>query len=708
MLVRENVRALRHPSHWKGMDSSDQEHLLHAMAETHLEVHVLPAATAQPAAVDTRVYGPYHSGGVLLTADGAMEVTPNGDTLGWGALVADAAGVLATAASGVLTRAASPWASEWAGKLEAWRLAETLGNGPAAVRYVGADCISATLDGDGGVPSQSPWVDRVRVAFAEALGRSSPTCMCQRSTTPSGPASCPTCRHPPTTWPRWAWASRAGTYPLPSALDGTAQLFSSRRLVTAVPREMDRLCAQLAAPSVTFVRGPPGDDQAGRAQLLAWEVPKERLRFAAWVRMAPSTHTSAHAEFHCAYCSQPCKGWGDDMARSCPVVLAAALTGFRAICALLRSRGYAVCWRDSLGTTVYDKADRTSHWRLVRDEDVVLQSESAAWEVAITWSGLMWTRAPQPWPARERAALMAGYLQAVGDGVVHPPPARWSRLMRAGRSKWPVGLSRPLADVGTLLRYAMGESACAVAGPRPELVGRAVPVSVLDPAERRACPHVILSGGTPPSLRGTTPEVVLAPPATSRALFPGFTLQPLGDGPLLAFPAGAAPPGLLAALQAFFPMEAVAPGGPAGGGQGSRGLGWRSRPGLGARRRRGRRVPPQLVATPPPPPRPPRPRPGAGGGARRLSPRRSTPPAHGWDPRCNAQPRGDPAARTRRTAPLRRALTSPPGAAARRPSIFLDRHAAPRPAGRVWQAGRPASTTAWPSLTTPTHSAGPV
>ena len=343
--------------------------------------------------------------------------------------------------------------------------------------------------------------------------------------------------------------AREGTYPLPSALDGTAQVFSSRLLVTAVPREMDRLYAQLAAPFVTFVRGPPGHDQALQAwaKLLAeGEVPTESLPFAAWVRMAPLTHTSAHAEFHCAYCSQSCKGWGDHMVRSCLMVLAVALTGFRAMCAVLRSRGYAVCWHDSLGAAVYDKAGRNSHWMRVRDEDVVVQSESAAWDVAITWSGLMWARAPQPWPARERAALTAGYLRAVVDWVVLPPPARWSRLIRASGSGWPVGLSRPLADAGALLRYAMGESACAVARPRPELVGRAVPVSVLDPVERGACLDVVLSVGTPPSLQGTTPEVVLAPPATSRALFPGFTLPPLGDGPLLAFPAGAAPPGLLA------------------------------------------------------------------------------------------------------------------------------------------------------------------
>ena len=406
--------------------------------------------------------------------------------------------------------------------------------------------------------------------------------------------------------------ARDGTYPLPDSLNGTAQLFSSRRLVTAVPREMDRLYIQLAAPSVTFVWGPPGDDQALQAwaQLLTkGAVPTEGLRFAAWVRMAPSTHTSARAEFHCAYCSQPCKGWGDHMIRSCPVVLAAAMTGCRAMCSLLQARGYAVYWRDSLGATVYDKAGRATHWRLVRDEDVVVQSESTAWDVAVTWSGLLWAVAPQPWPARERAALTAGCLRIVADWVVLQPPARWSRLMRAGECEWPVGLSRPLADAGTLLRYAMGESACSVAGPRPELVGCAVPVSVLDPAERGACPDVVLRVGAPPSLQcrprgGPAPSDQpgaipgLHPPAAWRwalACVPGrrgATWRPRGPGSLL-------------------PRGGRAPAGPAGGERRSRAMGGRPRPGLGTRRRRGRRVPPQLITPPsslslqPPPPPPP-------------------------------------------------------------------------------------------------------
>ena len=121
--------------------------------------------------------------------------------------------------------------------------------------------------------------------------------------------------------------AREGMFPLPSALDRMAGLFLSRRLGTAVPREMDGLYAQLVAPSVNFVW----------AQLLTeGEVPIEGLQFVAWVRMAPSPHTLAHARLHCAYRSQPCKGLEDHMGRYCPVVLAAALTGFKSICTLLR------------------------------------------------------------------------------------------------------------------------------------------------------------------------------------------------------------------------------------------------------------------------------------------------------------------------------------------------------------------------------------
>ena len=52
--------------------------------------------------------------------------------------------------------------------------------------------------------------------------------------------------------------------------------------------------------------------------------------------------------------------------------------------------------------------------------------------------------------------------------------------------------------------------------------------------------------------------------ATSRSLFTGFTIQPLRDGPLRAYPA---PEGLLHALSAFSPVAEPPAGDPPDGGK---------------------------------------------------------------------------------------------------------------------------------------------
>ena len=89
------------------------------------------------------------------------------------------------------------------------------------------------------------------------------------------------------------------------------------------------------------------------------------------------------------------------------------------------------------------------------------------------------------------------------------------------------------------------------------------------------------------------------PGTTERALLEGYTLQPLGEGPLLAFPAGCAPKGLVWGLAALFSADGPTPPPPpqrarwhaaTGHGHGLGPRGWGGR---------GRRVPPTL--TPPSP-----------------------------------------------------------------------------------------------------------
>ena len=93
-----------------------------------------------------------------------------------------------------------------------------------------------------------------------------------------------------------------------------------------------------------------------------------------------------------------------------------------------------------------------------------------------------------------------------------------------------------------------------MAGPHPDLVGRVLLVAVLTPYDKGATPDIVLRVTEPSSRHGVALEVVLVLGTTERAPLEGHTLQPICEGPLLAFLAGRAPQGLLRALEALFPM----------------------------------------------------------------------------------------------------------------------------------------------------------
>ena len=115
-----------------------------------------------------------------------------------------------------------------------------------------------------------------------------------------------------------------GDLPVPQ---GARQLFARGCLFTAATTTVDDAYRHQAAPRSAFLPGSRGDALA----LCTWATPSagaitaKGMQFAAWVHMAPTTHTSCVREFHRVYCSAPCFGWGDHMARDCVVVVALAL-----------------------------------------------------------------------------------------------------------------------------------------------------------------------------------------------------------------------------------------------------------------------------------------------------------------------------------------------------------------------------------------------
>ena len=90
-------------------------------------------------------------------------------------------------------------------------------------------------------------------------------------------------------------------------------------------------------------------------------------------------------------------------------------------------------------------------------------------------------------------------------------------------SPWPLRLVM-LATVATILRYAMGDGVVMVAGPHPDMVGKALPVAILTPHDWGVTPDIVLRMGEPPSQRGVALEMVLVLGTTERTLLDGFTL----------------------------------------------------------------------------------------------------------------------------------------------------------------------------------------
>ena len=171
----------------------------------------------------------------------------------------------------------------------------------------------------------------------------------------------------------------------------------------------------------------------------------------------------------------------------------------------------------------------------MRDEDVPVQAEFAAWDVAVTWLGPLWAQVSSTLTISRRGGgggggLVAAVLCAVREWT-SLPRRRGGLGCSIEAACTGQGLAWPLANAATLLQYAMGEGA--VASPRPDWVGMVLPSAVLAPHNKVVSPGIIPHVGEPHAQHREVLEVVLVPGTTKQALLEGHTLQPLGEGPLL-------------------------------------------------------------------------------------------------------------------------------------------------------------------------------
>jgi hypothetical protein len=167
-LVRMSTRWLLQQPSATAVRHSDMDYF-----STTLQ-HFQPTVSLPPHPNLANCSGAHHhvrawAGGlVILMSDGSVTAT----AVGWGAVVADATGVLSTARGGFSCHNGTSWAAEWLGKVAAVRLALQPCIPQTHLRWAIADNISATHGSDGGRPSRCPWIDERRIWYASILATS--------------------------------------------------------------------------------------------------------------------------------------------------------------------------------------------------------------------------------------------------------------------------------------------------------------------------------------------------------------------------------------------------------------------------------------------------------------------------------------------------------------------------------------------------------
>ena len=204
---------------------------------------------------------------------------------------------------------------------------------------------------------------------------------------------------------------------------------------------LDDAYTSQVAPRSAFLQAPPGDSAALRAwahAVSSGALSTEGLRFAAWVRMAPTTHTLRMHEFACAWCPAPYFGWGDHMSRDCVVVVAAALGGFRAMARALVREGYGMHRTETMGSYVYGRHGAVARWCVVQGKDIPIMTEWVVGSVgcgsylagATVGLGLMHPNHRPPCGAGGRLSMRGGVvdLRSLGGAMGSIAPPRWPVL----------------------------------------------------------------------------------------------------------------------------------------------------------------------------------------------------------------------------------------------------------------------------------------
>lgn len=138
-------------------------------------------------------------------------------------------------------------------------------------------------------------------------------------------------------------------------------------------------------------------------------------------------HTATQPGFHCPLCASPYTGWGYHLLYDCPLAAGAILHAFWAQALVLIRSGWRVLWKTTSLFVAMDTLGRELRWRLLSNEDIT-PNTAPNWDVASTWSGLVWQHSGPPIPTVLRRSLITSFLSTADSWILSEPPWSWTTI----------------------------------------------------------------------------------------------------------------------------------------------------------------------------------------------------------------------------------------------------------------------------------------
>jgi hypothetical protein len=229
------------------------------------------------------------------------------------------------------------------------------------------------------------------------------------------------------------------------------------------------------------------------------------------------------------------------------MTIAAVLHGFQCVAQHLVSTGNPVEWDSPVTFRV-----RKQQWQLLPDLGCPVPSP---WDVAVSWSGLIWCRPPLRLPTAERSSLSVLHLNGAAQWIHLSPEARWCAIHRTEAGAPP--MLRAVPVLCTILRHILGP-ATTLLGPDAHMVGcmprGAAPGHPLTPPPR--VPTTLVCGDfAPPHAPGAGPCPISILPHSEALLSHHLQVLVLPAVPSFAvyYTAGQLPLRFRCTLDALFP-----------------------------------------------------------------------------------------------------------------------------------------------------------